>query len=203
MKLKSDDLDETVTVSVYKYDKKGVRIEKVDHTLYDIEVVDPKGNEIFGASDADDALSKTYILASAKAGANLGKDNDIQTVSGAAIKLEKGTYKVKVTDLSNNKVINTTYFTVSDSQVAPTFKVDKFVAKDATTLEDALFECFTFTLNGKSVTEDADHITITDKVLYDSSNKAFIKKVVVKEFLDDAKTMWINHEVNVNTSISW
>jgi hypothetical protein len=189
LKLASDDLDEKLTISVYQYDKKGVRVARKDASTYNIEIKDAKGKVVKGTKDD---LSMVYVLASAKQGDVVGGD----TVSGAAIKLEKGTYTVTAKD--GTTVINKTYFTVTDTQTAPTFKVDKFVSSDAGNLASAVEDCLTFSLNGKNMDNNVVDI---DAVEY--TERAFVKTVTIREYLDDAETMYIDHEVKVNTSLSW
>jgi hypothetical protein len=200
LKLASDKLEETVTVSIYQYDKSGVKVNKIDTTGkgYKIEIKDPKGNELVYTAVSGSSI---YVLASAKNDAKLANG---KVVSGAAIKLDKGTYRVKATeDKPNGKVINTTYFNATDSQAAPTFKVDKYVTNDSYDVEHALYDCFTFMLNGKNVDEDSDHIFISDLVTYPNTNKAYIKKVTIREVLDKTSGTYIDHVITVNKNISW
>jgi hypothetical protein len=170
---------------------------------YEIEIKDPKGREL--TSKQVVSGSYVYVLASAENGVTVGYTGTANTVSGAAIKLDKGTYRVKATNTRINKVINTIGFTVTDSQAAPTFKVDKYVTNDSYDFENALYDCFTFMLNGNKVQEDATHIIVRDgdKVEYTNSHRAYVKKVIIREFLDENVGTYIDHELTVNTNISW
>lgn len=214
IKLDADNPEKNVTIKIFGYNKKNVRVSDVtdniagneiaDGSTFKIEVTDPKNN----VPGDEDALKTTDTV---------GKFNLAEAVSGEAFKVkELGTYKVKATRTyvptgkteAVTQVINTTYFTVEDTQKAPTFSIDLRVAKEATSYTAAVLECLSFSLDGKkfSDTQELDIEFGTeedgDYIEYDGQQKAYIKNLYYNEDIGETGS-YIRHKIEVKTTISW
>jgi len=190
MKLTKDDKNEDVNFSLFGYASNGVKTERVDITTpggFDVKVKAPNGTEINVVTPGAVTTDGKFSLVTNNTGAT------------KVSKADKGTYKVTAYNASG-AAVNATYFTVTDTQEAPTVTVDKLYTANALSVA-AIDDCFTITLHGEEIT---GHIEpITSAMWSGSGNSIFIKYVEYKEVLGDnaANDPYILHTIKINRTI--
>lgn len=217
MNLTSGDTEENVTLSLFGYASNGVRNDKVDleNGGYKVTVKTPSGKKYVNYSDSTSGSGVTMFdtVSGSAAVLELVKteqepDNLNKTIEGnyskktIFTKLETGTYIIEAEDASG-KAINATYFTVKDTQAAPSLKVNKLYT-DKTDLVAAVNDCFDFVVNGKYLDVEyliKDENYAGDVENADHSKSAFIKNVYVYEKIKD--NLYIRHNVTVNAVITY
>lgn len=213
MNLTSWDTDEDVTLSLFGYASNGVRNVRVDLTKgdYKVTVKTPYGNKYVNYSDSATGAGVTMLdtvsgqsVAVLKLVKTVLDDKDPRTNTPKKTiftKLETGTYIIEAVDASG-KAINATYFTVKDTQAAPSLKVNKLYT-DKNNLVDAVNDCFDFVVNGKYLDVEylIDENYAGDVENADGSKSAFIKNVYVYEEI--ASGLYIRHNVTVNAVITY
>lgn len=208
MNLTSWDTDEDVTLSLFGYASNGVRNVRVNLTQgdYKVTVKTPYGNK-YGNYSEDGVTMLNTVTGQSVAVLKLVKtkldDKDPREQKKTIFtKLETGTYIIEAVDASG-KAINATYFTVKDTQAAPSLKVNKLYT-DKTDLVEAVNDCFDFVVNGKYLDVEyliEDENYAGDVVNADGSSSAFIKNVYVYEEITTG--LYIRHNVTVNAVITY
>jgi hypothetical protein len=197
MNVVSWDKSEDVTLSLFGYASNGVRNLRVDlaDPNYTMTIQSPYGGPKYGnvtgsgitvipVSDSNATLSLVTV----------GKDDKI-TSKDVYKKLAAGTYILEAKD-SDGKPINATYFTVKDSQAAPTLKLNKLYT-DKVDVLSAINDCFDFNLNGTDLqVEDLVAVDYSG----DTGKSVLIKTVFVYQEVGGA---YVRHEVKVNTVIHY
>lgn len=208
MNLTSWDTEENVTLSLFGYASNGVRNVRVNLTQddYKVTVKTPYGNK-YGNYTADGVTKLDTVTGQSVAVLKLVNtkpdDKDPRTPKKTIFtKLETGTYIIEAVDASG-KAINATYFTVKDTQAAPSLKVNKLYT-DKTNLVDAVNDCFDFVVNGQYL--DVEYLIdgenyAGDVENADGSKSAFIKNVYVYEQITTG--LYIRHNVTVNAVITY
>lgn len=211
MNLTSWDIKEDVTLSLFGYASNGVRNVRVDLTKgdYKVTVKTPYGNKYVNYSDSATGSGVTMLdtvtgqsVAVLKLVNTVPDDKDPRTPKKTIFnKLETGTYIIEAVDASG-KAINATYFTVKDTQAAPSLKVNKLYT-DKTDLVEAVNDCFDFVVNGKYLDVEylIDENYAGNVENADHSKSAFIKNVYVYEEI--ATGLYIRHNVTVNAVITY
>jgi len=219
MNLTSWDKDEDVTLSLFGYASNGVRNDKVDLTKdgYKVTVKTPSGKKYVnypvsttgsGVTMFDTVSESVAVLKLVRSEEEKVDNSKIITNQGTYsnktifTKLETGTYIIEAEDASG-KAINATYFTVKDTQAAPSLKVNKLYT-DKTNLVDAVNDCFDFVVNGQYL--DVEYLIegenyAGDVTNADNSKSALIKNVYVYEKITNE--LYIRHNVTVNAVITY
>lgn len=207
MNLTSWDTNENVTLSLFGYASNGVRNVRVDLTQgdYKVTVKTPYGNK-YGNYTADGVTMLNTVTGQSVAVLKLVNtvqdDKDPRTPKKTIFtKLETGTYIIEAVDASG-KAINATYFTVKDTQAAPSLKVNKLYT-DKTDLVAAVNDCFDFVVNGQYLDVEylIDENYAGDVANADGSRSALIKNVYVYEEITTGS--YIRHNVTVNAVITY
>jgi len=207
MNLTSWDTNENVTLSLFGYASNGVRNVRVDLTQgdYKVTVKTPYGNKYgnytaAGVTKLDTVTGQSVAVL--KLVNTVQDDKDPRTPKKTIFtKLETGTYIIEAVDASG-KAINATYFTVKDTQAAPSLKVNKLYT-DKTNLVDAVNDCFDFVVNGQYLDVEylIDENYAGDVAHADGSRSALIKNVYVYEEITTGS--YIRHNVTVNAVITY
>ena len=145
-----------------------------------------------GIKATTNAVSKAGFSVDITGEADLAYNEALYTAAsgGAITKIKTGTYKVVAKD--GDTVLDTKYFTVTDTQKTPTMKVVNAYYTKAT-LEDIAAECFEIKIDGK----DHDGVVRVETGAIDD-NKIFIDKVIVKQ---DFGASYLEHEVKVGLTV--
>ncbi len=156
----------------------------------DIKLIGYAPNGVKATKDVAGAVG--YTIEVTKGSDSLAYNANLNTaVSGSAItKVDTGTYKV-VAKNDDNKVLDTQFFTVKDSQKAPTLKIETLYYTESN-LFDIVDECFEIKIDGK------DNDGIVDVEAKELEDKIFVEKVFVKQAIGGS---YIKHEVVVNRTI--
>jgi hypothetical protein len=184
-KVDKDNTSKSVTVDVFGYASNGVRTERIDldtATNMQLIVSYPDSSNVNNPALANE----TIVLAS--------------TASGSAVqKADKGSYRLTlkatapVGNYASGASLNSTYFTVTDTQTKPVVTVEKrytSLSGDA-----AAQDCFKVTLNGDDVN---DTFTIYSFEL--SGSSLFVKQLIYREYIGTTGA-YIDHKIDVNTTI--
>lgn len=182
-KVDKDNTSKSVTVDVFGYAANGVRTQRVDYTNpannVSLEVVYPDASKhtVSGGSIA---------LATCASGS-------------AVVKADKGSYKLTlkataaIGNYASGASLNSTYFTVNDTQTKPVVTIDKRYT--SLSGNAAAQDCFKVTLNGDDVN---DAFTIDSFEL--SGNSLFVKQLAYREYIGTTGA-YIDHKIDVNTTI--
>jgi hypothetical protein len=144
--LEDYDTSETVTVSIFGLAANGIKMtrEAVAGGIYRVTVKAPYG-------------STTTLVTPAAVSSSAPTDAQYALTPGnpEITKREVGTYTITAVNTVSNQAINSTYFTVKNSQEAPSVVVDKLYttqtvanAADTAGLEAAVADCFDFMISG-------------------------------------------------------
>lgn len=194
MKLTASDKNEIVNIKIYGYAANNVAnsIQSVSGTSlgsgikFKIEVTAPDGTPV-ATTNATDLQSTSVTLATTVANKEV-------------VKLQKGTYRVRLINEVTKQIYNQTTFEVSDTQPQPVLTT-KMIVSTKSTVDDAITECFEVKLsnvvvNAQPVANDATSV-IGDIV---AGKTVYVKHLVIKEVIADGS--FINHIVPVNTTIT-
>ena len=166
----ADDLDKKLDIKLIGYAPNGIKATKDVASTTNIEITGEEKGLVYN--------SDLYSVVS----------------GGAITKIKTGTYKVVAK--MDDKVVDTQYFTVSDTQKAPTYKVEN-AYYTAGSLEDIADECFDIKIDGK----DHDGV-LSVEVGYGEAgdDRIYIKEVVVKELIEETGS-YLEHTVKVNLTV--
>lgn len=202
LKLKDDESAPEVEISVYAYDKKGIKVDKLKDDLI------PTLVKLNKAPNADDTFEFDVVINEAKIALTddgrfeINDDNGV--VSGPAImKAPTGTYQLtaKASDGKySGYTLRSAAFKVVDTQVKPVVVIDDSYTDEPAVVE-AIKECITVKLDGKSqndagivIPENSDYIKKTDKTVY-------VKKILFKQTIKGLGDIY--HEVKVERTIRY
>jgi hypothetical protein len=202
---KSGNIDEDVTFSIYGVASDGTKITKLDLSSAPIVSLEVKkgSDPAFTLGTGND----TYTI-----DGNQGKLRLVDTQAksagalGAVTKQGIGTYVINAEiSLSGDTKKYSTSFSVIDTEVPAKAVVEKTMAvlDDPTDVMAAIKECFAISLNDLKAEDDKYLINLVQGVDFDkpNDNQFVIRKIYVKEFLNDAETVWFVHEIKMNQTI--
>jgi hypothetical protein len=215
--LAAEDVEENVTFSVYGYAADGVKITK---ELLTTTPGAAGSHYVTLTKDGADKTSTTFTIPGSTSysvtpynafsiSGDTAEFKLVDTVAktGSSLAVSKqaiGTYVVKFMETGatagTNKLLHSATFSVVDTQSKPTFTVDKTqaVIADYTNPLAVVKECLNVVLDGVNVEGNIFDVDVTAS----SNNTWIINKIYVREYLNDAKSTWINHEVVVGRTVT-
>jgi hypothetical protein len=198
VKVKADDITETVNIRVFGIASNDVKVDEIPVTGagYDVNLYDPDNKkEVLTANDYDLITTSGTAI----------------TVSGVAVdqlvKAKTGKYKVEVVNTNDsNKIVATTTFIVKDTQATPSLdKVNTFWTDSAADLFGVMQKSFVIKVNGTTlVDKDNRQIVSVVNTSPDAARKILVKEIVVYELLkaDNGNTYAIYHTLKPNYYIT-
>lgn len=198
VKVKADDITETVNIRVFGIASNDVKVDEIPVTGagYVVNLYDPDNKkEVLTANDYDLITTSGTAI----------------TVSGVAVdqlvKAKTGKYKVEVVNTNDsNKIVATTTFIVKDTQATPSLdKVNTFWTDSAADLFGVMQKSFVIKVNGtKLVDKDNRQIVSVVNTSPDAARKILVKEIVVYELLkaDNGNTYAIYHTLKPNYYIT-
>lgn len=198
LNISSDDNTEDATFAVYGY-ANGVKVRK--------ETLTTNTSASFYVAFEKDGGEKTsdgtkFSIDPVTNKVATFKLVDTAAKSGSAVAVTKeavGTYTIKYFDKVNNRVLAQNTFSVTDTQVKPTWKLAKTLVDitDPTNMVEAAREAFDVSLDGKNI--DSDIFAVDYEA--SSNNNYAIKKLHVKKDLG-AGGAYLEFVLDVNVSIT-
>lgn len=198
VKVKADDITETVNIRVFGIASNDVKVDEIPVTGagYVVNLYDPDNKkEVLTANDYDLITTSGTAI----------------TVSGVAVdqlvKAKTGKYKVEVVNTNDsNKIVATTTFIVKDTQATPSLdKVNTFWTDSAADLFGVMQKSFVIKVNGDTlVDKDNRQIVSVVNTSPDAARKILVKEIVVYELLkaDNGNTYAIYHTLKPNYYIT-
>lgn len=198
VKVKADDITETVNIRVFGIASNDVKVDEIPVTGagYVVNLYDPDNKkEVLTANDYDLITTSGTAI----------------TVSGVAVdqlvKAKTGKYKVEVVNTNDsNKIVATTTFIVKDTQATPSLdKVNTFWTDSAADLFGVMQKSFVIKVNGTTlVDKDNRQIVSVVNTSPDAARKILVKEIVVYELLkaDNGNTYAIYHTLKPNYYIT-
>ena len=178
----------TVNVKVFGYDKYGVKktVESSDIVTF-AKKPTATGNQI--------AITNESVSG--------GAIKLVTTASGEAIKkAPEGYYVLQAT--VDGKTARNASFRVTDSQPVPSVKVDKVYTYKATA-EEAIRDCVTVTINGKTVADEDIFIDRSKGDLgIDTDKQVYVKRIRYNEKIENKEGKnagYIEHVINLGKTI--
>lgn len=197
MNVVSWDNSEDVILSLFGYASNGVRNLRVDlaDPNYTMTIQSPYGGPKFGNVTGSGITVIPVSDSNAKLSLVTVEKDDKITSKDVYKKLAAGTYILEAKD-ADDKPINATYFTVKDSQAAPTLKLNKLYT-DKVDVLSAINDCFDFNLNGTDLQVEALEAVDCSG---NTGKSVLVKTVFVYQEVGGA---YVRHEVKVNTVIHY
>lgn len=163
------------------------------------------------SKDGTTVQSGTFTDADANNGAVTFDTIDV--AGGFYTKVATGTYKVVVTDVTANKVVNQQYFTITNNQKSAVTVNPKAIKSSVsgTAIEAGLSEadvtalinnCFVVTLNGDIITSTNDNVVSNGFYGLKATvrgNSCFVESVKYKESINGT---YVEHTINIGQTIA-
>lgn len=202
LKLKDGKAAPEVSISVYAYDKNGVKVDKLDTSEVEAAIKLSKAPDADDTFELDAVVSGDGIVLAAEEYFEIKAGSDV-LVSGDAIKkVPTGTYQL--TAVSGGKLgeytLRPAAFKVVDTQVKAVAVVDDTYTSEDDPIE-AIKKCISVKLDGKKQEDAGIVVPESDSFIKKTDKTIYIKKILFVEHIDGLGDLY--HEVKVERTIRY